>query len=78
MLDLNVIPCIRDHKHLWSAHRACQWCHDDKDHIELLASRLRIKELEDAIAKHKKFVLRDYDEPYCSIVENLELWKQID
>jgi hypothetical protein len=48
----------------------------NKDEIELLASRLRIKNLEDAIARHKQFVLANYDEPDCSIVENLELWQQ--
>ena len=48
-----------------------------KDEIELKASRLRIKQLEEAIAKHKKFVIVNYDEPDCSIVENVELWKQL-
>ena len=77
MLDLNIIPCISsEHIHIWNCHRQCQWCHKDRDSIELKASRLRIKELEDAIVRHKRSVLANYDEPDCSIAENLELWKQ--
>lgn len=79
MLDLNIIPCISsEHIHIWNCHRDCQWCHSSRDSIELKASRLRIKEIENAIARHKQFVLANYDEPDCSIIENLELWKQID
>jgi len=55
-MDLNIVPCIRAHKHLFNAHKICQWCNVPKDEIELKASRLRIKQLEEAIAKHKKFV----------------------
>lgn len=53
MLDLDAIPCIRDHKHLFNAHQICQWCNNERDHIELMASRIRIRELEEAIEKHK-------------------------
>jgi hypothetical protein len=76
-MDLNIVPCIRAHEHLFNAHKICQWCNVPKDEIELKASRLRIKQLEEAIAKHKKFVMANYDEPDCSIVENVELWKQL-
>jgi hypothetical protein len=76
-MDLDIIPCIPMHKHTWNAHRVCQWCNNDKDHIELMASRLRIKELEDGIKKHKRFVLANYDEPDCSISENLVLWSMV-
>lgn len=57
MLDLNIIPCISsEHKHIWNCHRDCQWCHSGRDSIELKASKLRIKELEDAIAHYKQFI----------------------
>ena len=45
MIDFDAIPCIRDHKHLWNAHRVCQWCNNEKYHIELLALRKKIEEL---------------------------------
>lgn len=57
MLDLNIIPCISsEHKHIWNCHKDCQWCHRSMDDIELEASRLRIKELEDSIFVYKKII----------------------
>lgn len=76
-MDLDIIPCIPGHKHLFSAHKTCQWCHRDREAIELLASRLRIKELEEGIAGHRQRVLANYDEPDCSIPENLALWSLV-
>jgi DNA-binding helix-hairpin-helix protein with protein kinase domain len=51
MIDLNTIPCIVNHKHLWSSHKVCQWCHKEMDNVELLALRLKVKELEITIIK---------------------------
>lgn len=57
MIDLNIIPCISsEHKHIWNCHKDCQWCHRSMDDIELEASRLRIKELEDSIFLYKEII----------------------
>lgn len=62
MLDLNIIPCISsEHKHIWNCHKDCQWCHRSMDDIELEASRLRIKELEDANDRLKNACKKAFD-----------------
>ena len=49
---------------------------DEYDAAMIVAYQLCLKN--NAIARHKKSVLANYDEPDCSIAENLELWKQIE
>lgn len=49
---------------------------DEYDAAMIIAYQLCLKN--NAIARHKQSVLANYDEPDCSIIENLELWNQID
>jgi hypothetical protein len=49
---------------------------DEYDAAMIVAYQLCLKN--NTIARHKQFVLANYDEPDCSIIENLELWKQME